>query len=206
MEGVIKYRCDWNRISPDIITEDGLDILNIWRSQLIKEAVIGQNDEGVGFGNISYRLEGSNYFLITGSQTGHLPVLTKEHIALIEEFSIEKNYVKCSGLTKASSETLSHAVFYSVLTKCNAVIHIHSKKIWMQARGSYRTTAVEALYGTPELARSIIETLNDSSAAEEQIIIMGGHQEGIMIYGNTLDQAGTIALELVDKYKFTKNS
>ena len=91
-EGVIKYLLEFDRraIADDISIES----LDQWRHVLFNLALIGQDPArygGLGFGNISFRIPGSNdAFLISGSQTGHLPYLNREHYAVVTECDPKK--------------------------------------------------------------------------------------------------------------------
>jgi len=200
MEGVIKYRCQWDKKPIDhIIKSDDLALLNFWRSRLIARGVIGVDTNDLGFGNISIRADNSNLFFITGSQTGHLPQLAIKDMALVTDYSIPENFVSCSGLSKASSETLTHAVFYQHAVEYNAVIHIHSEFIWNKYRGIYPTTAPEAQYGTVELAKSLEKILQNERLIDNKVIILGGHPQGVVIFGYGLDDVGKDTIKLIDK-------
>jgi L-ribulose-5-phosphate 4-epimerase len=53
--------------------------------------LIGAYNNGIGFGNISQRLAPSNgLFVVSGTQTGHLPQLNAQHYAIVTQYSIEK--------------------------------------------------------------------------------------------------------------------
>jgi len=184
-EGYIKYTCDW--LKQDIaISVKTIQELNLYRSLLIKWGMIGKIPEGPGFGNVSVRH--NNYsFYITGTNTGHKPVLTQHEIALVTEVDSNKNYLSCIGLTQASSESMSHHAVYNTLPAIGAVIHIHHKKMWKYYLHKIPTTPVFVLYGTPEMAHEI--TSNVLSHPQNKVIILGGHQDGLLSFGTDLKEA-----------------
>ena len=70
-EGYIKYQCYWT--SQDSVTEEEIIVLNQWRNRLYQLGLIGEYDNGIGFGNVSCRLNPENHFMISGTQTGAGP-------------------------------------------------------------------------------------------------------------------------------------
>jgi len=188
-EGYIKFNIEWEKQSIDLPDQLFLS-MNLWRQKLYVMELIGAFADGVGFGNISIRNH-NNQFFITGSATGNIQKLFQKHYALVKNFDLENNYIHCTGLTKASSESLSHAAIYQSNQEVNAVIHIHSQKFWKKYIHHLPTTNENAAFGTPEIAREI-STL---TTKEKGIIIMGGHPEGIISYGKSLDDAGNILLK-----------
>ena len=78
--GYIKFNCQWIKDHP---VEDSLiQELNHYRTKLYQLGLIGMYPNGIGYGNMSIRLE--NYqFLITGTSTGHLPSLKSDHYTTV---------------------------------------------------------------------------------------------------------------------------
>ena len=192
-EGYIKFNCRWIKdkpVGPEFISE-----LNIWRSKLYNVGLIGMYDSGIGFGNISVRF-GTNNFLITGSATGGYEKLNESHYVVVTDYNLEQNSLTCRGPIKASSESLSHAVIYKNSPDTRAVIHIHNLKLWQQLLNNYPTTRESAAYGTPEMADEIEKLFNTADLHTERLIVMAGHREGIITFGETLDEAGELLLNL----------
>ncbi len=198
MEGIVKFNCVWNKETIDLLTAEELRELNYWRDLLRKKSLIGANEKGLGFGNISIRLPDGEKFVITGSQTGHLKELKQEDLALVTDFSLKNNYVMCLGFTKASSEALSHAAIYSSSREHRAVIHFHSRRIWEKSFYLYSSSDPRAAYGTPELAESIKDILTNHSPKDPSVILLGGHPEGVITFGNSLKRAAEEALKLAE--------
>lgn len=187
-EGYIKFNLNWEErifnFSDQVFSE-----INTARSKLYETGLIGAYPNGIGFGNLSMR-NSANSFVISGSATGNFKMLLKKHYALVTDFDINKNSVSCIGLSKASSESLSHAIIYESNPKVNAVIHVHHKEMWNCYFEKLPTTKKKAKFGTPEIALEIKKLAYKSSG----IIIMGGHPEGIITYGKSLFEAQKILL------------
>lgn len=197
-EGYIKFNCHWTK-SAALATEK-IQAINQCRNQLYQLGFIGAYDNGIGFGNISQRLE-NNTFLISGSTTGNFPHLNGAHYAIVKSFDIDKNEVKCIGPIKASSESMSHAVIFQTCPEIQVVIHIHHLQLWKNTLHKIPTTAKTAAYGTPEMAIEIIRLLTESSVRnEEKIFNMAGHEEGLIVFGNNFEEAMDILLQCANRF------
>jgi Ribulose-5-phosphate 4-epimerase and related epimerases and aldolases len=193
-EGYIKFECEW--IKKEIqIPEDTLISLGRSRKQLYQLELVGMYPDGIGFGNISVRSIHDTFY-ITGSATGQFSSLTTEHYAEVLLCNFAQNKLTCIGQTKASAESLTHAAIYEALPEVKTVVHIHSLNIWEKLLNIYPTTAPEIEYGTPEMAEAVFSTAKKMLQSEAKIIIMGGHKEGILSYGNTLDEATNQILKI----------
>ena len=182
-EGYIKFNLNWKEISFDFKDQDFIYI-NSCREKLFKMNLIGAYPNGIGFGNLSIRYK-KNEFIISGSATGNFKHLSKEHYSLVKDYAISKNSIHCEGLTKASSESLSHAAIYESNLNVAGIIHIHNKDMWNKYLYELPTTDTRAEFGTPEIAAEIQRLANHDSG----MIIMGGHPEGIISYGKSLNNA-----------------
>ncbi|MFC2103755.1 class II aldolase/adducin family protein [Bacteroidota bacterium] len=192
-EGYIKFNLNWDQRKFEFGNED-FNYINSCRDKLFDLGLIGVYPNGIGFGNLSIRYH-NNEFIISGSATGNIPNLTKDHFALVKVIDIENNSVQCVGQIEASSESLSHGVIYEVNSAVNAVIHIHHKDMWNQYINNLPTTNKNAEFGTPEVALEIAKLTNEDSG----IIIMAGHPEGIITYGKTLEDAYKKLLKYYNK-------
>jgi hypothetical protein len=193
-EGYAKFRCTWIE-APVEIPPVLLESLGRWRGRLKALGLIGALSDGVGFGNISARLAAG--FVITGSATGALERLEARHYAVVEEARAGENWLRCRGLSRASSESLSHAAVYDALAPAGAVIHVHSEPMWERLRDRLATTPASAEYGTPEMAAAIAGLARAMGpAAMPAAVVMGGHRDGVIAYGASLDDAGSLLVEL----------
>ena len=190
-EGYIKFNCKWIKNKP--LSIDKLVEINKWRDKLYSLGLIGAYDNGIGFGNISIKFK-KNSFIITGSATGKHPALNENHYVLVNKYDFDKNNLTCKGPIKASSESLSHAMIYECSSDTNAIIHIHNIDMWKNLIDKLPTTNKEISYGTPAIAKEIKRLFLESKVNDEKIIVMGGHKEGIISFGKTLDEAGNILL------------
>ncbi len=192
-EGYVKYSCNWIKDKP--INPLKLIEINQWREQLYNLDLIGQYENGIGFGNISIRNKNSSEFIITGTRTGALPILTTEHFTTVTDFNWDKNYVTCVGPIEASSEALTHAAIYVANPQINAVIHVHNYHLWSNLINKIPTTNKNCPYGTPEMAEEIIRLCQENELKQHQILVMAGHKEGIISLGKNLEEAGKILLD-----------
>ena len=186
-EGYIKFKAVWEK-APEAV-HPLLSDLQQWRAEMYRLGLIGAYGNGVGFGNISCRLDEKGAFLITGSATGVVPVLSPAHFTTVTDFSIEKNAVYCQGPVIASSESMSHAVIYRHCPEVNGVVHVHHAALWENLLHRVPATDESATYGSPEMARAIIDLLENTGLRMKKIFVMQGHPEGVFSFGNTLKEA-----------------
>jgi L-ribulose-5-phosphate 4-epimerase len=187
-DGSIKFSCI--RESEKITIPDKLfAVLSHWRNEMHRFGLIGMYPNGIGFGNISVKNSDDNSFYISGTATGGISQLLPEHYALVERCDFKKNRVWCRGEIDASAETMSHAAIYQNIPTVKAVIHIHHQKLWEKYLGKLPTTSKEVPYGTPEMAEEIRQTLKQNPSMQNGVIVMGGHQEGLIAFAETLEDA-----------------
>lgn len=191
-EGAIKFECRWTE-GPGPGAAD-VDVLVRLRNALHALGLIGEYPNGVGFGNVSARGRAPGIpheFFITGTQTGGLPELTSEQVTRVTSYDIAGNSVSCIGRLPASSESLTHAALYECSRDVRAVVHVHSTDAWNRLRGVIPTTRDDVPYGTPAMAHEISRLYRDTDLAEGCVAVMGGHLDGIISFGSTLDDAAS---------------
>jgi hypothetical protein len=169
MQGVVKFNCHWNQSGP-VISDEQYEIINYWREILFNMDLIGAYENGVGFGNISMRIQGGNQFVITGSSTGEIPELEPGHYVRVNSFNIEDN-----------------------------AVHVHSIELWNELIYKVPTTNPAMDYGTTGLAKDILRLFEDSDVIEKRIIIMSGDRAGILTFGNDMDEAVNVLMEYLRK-------
>jgi ribulose-5-phosphate 4-epimerase/fuculose-1-phosphate aldolase len=190
-EGVIQYSCHLHRKKlhwPEPLLEE----LNHWRSKMLTSGWIGQNPQryqGLGFGNLSLRQatpEHPHAFIITASQTGHLHWLDKDAWPWVVTADIAHNRVEAQGSQQPSSEALSHAALYQANPEIQAVIHGHAPELWnLATKQSLACTPESIPYGSPAMAEAIRQQAEPSSG----LVVMLGHQDGILAWGRNLAEA-----------------
>lgn len=204
-DGVIKYDRSLFKKSPPLLTSD-YSRLEKWREKLFGINLIGEYlPEKIGFGNLSQKKDYSEFFegpttqfLITGTQTGGFPHLDGNYYTRVLDTNLEKNTCRVFGPVEASSEALTHAAVYNSNPKITAVFHIHSKEIWKgMIEKSYPATSEKIHYGTIEMANAVEEITKSSPNG---VIVMKGHDDGVISYGQTLDEAGELILKLYREF------
>ncbi len=196
-EGYIKFNCNWEQKKIQIQDEIFVQ-LEAARTQLYELGLIGMYPDGIGFGNISVKSAESSSFIITGSATGQFAKLEPKHFALVTGYNFNLNAISCTGQTKASAESLSHAAIYETLPEVGAVVHIHCLSLWEKLLNVLPTTSAEIEYGTPEMAGAIRELISEMKS-DEKVIVMGGHREGILAFGQNLDEATSEIIKIYNR-------
>jgi len=193
-EGYIKFNCKWTK--KDLPGNLSVDELNFWRHKLYQQKLIGAYTDGVGYGNISIRTTENN-FLITGTATGNLPLLTQKHYTCVTNYYIAENQIVCEGPIKASSESLTHAIIYQLLPEAKVIVHIHDEKLWYKLKDIVPTTAAAVTYGTPLMANEVERLFKSTNLRERKILVMAGHQDGLVSFGKDLAEAAGKFLSLL---------
>lgn len=201
-EGVIKFQLDFEQ--GGALDYAQIERIELWRQRLMRLGLIGQDDkryEGLGFGNISHRVNYSGVshaFVITGTQTGQLQQMDAEHYALVTDCDPQRNRLQAQGAVKPSSEAMTHAVIYNKLPQVEAVVHIHSPELWQHAlQLGLAVTNPVVEYGTPQMATEI-ERIIDAGLPRGHTISMGGHEDGVITWGESLDAACNEVLTLLN--------
>ena len=156
---------------------------------------------GFGYGNVSGRLPPPSLprrrrrFLITGTQTSGQACMSLADFCVVETWDLGHNRVESRGPAMPSSESMTHGAIYDLGTHIRFVFHAHSPTIWRRSRElGIPTTAERAAYGTPEMAREVERLWAASALAEVGILAMGGHEDGIVVFGRSAEEAGQVLL------------
>ena len=198
-EGTIKYVSHWTQgPATHILAARELDT---WRKPLYEAGLIGQyKDLGIGYGNISVRRGSGDLFLISGTQTGHLPATDERHYSLVTDCDIRSNIVRCSGPVQASSEAMTHAAIYALGGAIGAVVHVHSEELWQRNLGKLPTTDPDVAYGTPDMASELDRLYRMEGFKDAGVAVLAGHEEGLISIGRTLKQATQRVLRIHEDY------
>lgn len=206
-EGVIKYQLDWEQ-APAIDPFD-FSALTRWHQCFKQAGILGQDPEryeGYGFGNISERLNQYS-FLISGTQTGHLDALRPQDYAVVIRAVIEENRIISQGPVKPSSEALTHAAVYALDPDIRFVFHVHSPGIWRaREKMNLPETAADTPYGTPEMAGEVKRLFDAGALTETSVFAMAGHEDGIVGFGRTADEAGDGLMQVLGQSPLTGKS
>ncbi len=206
-EGVIKYQLEFQEAEP-LRPHDFSDLLR-WHHRFKMARILGQDPgryEGYGFGNISERLNQVS-FVISGTQTGHLDVLGPRDYAVVVRAVIEENRIISEGPVKPSSEALTHAAVYALDPDIRFVFHVHSPGIWqVRKKLNLPETAADIPYGTPEMAGEVKRLFDSGTLVERSVFAMAGHEDGIVGFGRTADEAGDGLMRLLGQTPLTGKS
>jgi len=189
------------RVSSELTPFSGFAELNAYRRKLLKLRLIGADSKGVGFGNLSIRDGATKNFFITGSATGGTPELTLSNCAKVVAYDFEKNWLRYEGSTIPSSESLTHAAIYESDAKAGAVIHCHDSKLWTALLNRAPTSSKAVDYGTPEMAYEVLRLFNLTDVKSRKILVMAGHEGGIVAFGRDLEEAFAVLMRERKKMK-----
>lgn len=205
-EGVIKFRADHtrHRLQARRVGETACKLI-AWREIMALTGLVGrdpQRYEGAAYGNVSARLGppsaalGRRTFLITGTQTSDKRCLGLDDFAVVERFNFAGNRVHSHGLAEPSSESMTHGAIYDLGPHIRCVLHAHSPVVWRRAvRLGIPTTPAHVPYGTPEMAYEVQRLYRETVLPERPILSMGGHEDGIVVFGRTTEEAGQVLLK-----------
>lgn len=206
-EGIVKFQTRYT-VAPLPIVPN-FNELRVWRRILYQLELIGQTPtryQNYGFGNISTRLDpiqappACRRFVITGTQTGGIPDPGPEHYVAITEVYPQKNLVVAQGPIKPSSETMTHGALYALDVRIRWIMHGHSPQIWRHAKTlGIPTTAENVAYGTPEMQTETIRLYRQENLYRRRIYSMGGHEDGIVAFGRTAQEAGSVLFDALTR-------
>jgi hypothetical protein len=194
-EGVIKFKLTLKRAPAPEMNE--VIAMEKWRALFFKLGLIGEYPiDKIGYGNLSSRLSKKS-FIITGSQTGHLAHLQSHHYTKVTNCDPKKGAVSAEGLIPPSSESLTHYAIYQANQNIQYVFHVHHNKLWKILKsGPYDSIDESVSYGTLEMAEASAKLLSGKS---QGIFVMKGHEDGIISYGSTAEEAGKVILDIYRK-------
>ncbi len=204
-DGVIKYDRSNFSLSP-ALSEIEYQDLEFYRSKLFNLELIGEYpNEKIGYGNLSsvrdyvqYYKSNHPQFIITGTQTGKYKILNGSHYTRVLDYNIETLHIQMMGPIEASSEALTHAAIYESNHQIQAVFHIHSSPIWKKMiEDKSDHTDADIPYGTALMAMATQKCIGKKSYGT---FCMHGHEDGVVIYGRSIKEAGQLTLDLYDKY------
>ena len=69
------------------------------------------------------------------------------------------------------------------------MIHCHDSALWRTLLDRVPTSSKSVIYGTPEMAHEIMRLFNVTDLRSRAILVMAGHEGGIMTFGKNLNDA-----------------
>ncbi len=156
-EGVTKF--NWSRDKNIPRIEDTLLATLVeeptkCRAELKEDKLMGEDENGVGFGNIAIEIppefrngrRGGLEFLVTESQSSGLEVLSPDNWVHVTKCFPERNSVLVAGKSGSgktgngpSSEAMSLEAVLASASGAGAVIHVHSATMWNMIMKSKET-------------------------------------------------------------------
>jgi L-ribulose-5-phosphate 4-epimerase len=202
-EGVIKFGSDHETVALEPRRYGGLACqLMAWREVMARVQLVGQRPDrygGAGYGNVSARVGapsaalGQRAFLITGTQTAGYACISLDDFCVVDRYHAGRNRVQSRGRVQPSSESLTHGAIYDLSPTIRFVLHAHTPTIWQRAAElAIPTTDPKVPYGTPEMAAEVGRLWRTAPLAQRRILSMGGHEDGIIVFGRTADEAGQV--------------
>ncbi len=205
-EGVIKFHAEHQQA---VLSARRLGALSCtlvaWREILARTGLVGQDPArygGFGYGNVSARTGAPSAprrrrpFLITGTQTSGKTCMSLDDFCLIETCDPDHNQVQSRGVVMPSSESMTHAALYDLGSHIRFVFHAHSPVIWRQAQAlRLPTTDPSIPYGTRRMATAVARLYRETALSESRLLAMGGHEDGVIAFGRTAEEAGTALIE-----------
>lgn len=205
LEGAIKFeprhssgRLEASRFG-DLVCQ-----LVAWREILARTGLVGRDPAlygGYAYGNVSGRVgpfPGARHeraFVVSGSGSSGKPRVGLADFCLITRCEPRQNRVTSRGAGLPSSESLTHGAIYDLAPHIRFVFHVHSPTIWRRARElRLPTTEASAPYGSPEMALEVERLYRSSALGELGILAMGGHEDGVVVFGRTAEEAGQVVL------------
>lgn len=184
-EGIVKYQAAHNHGSAP--KHPLLNELDWVRTHLFDLGLIGTYSDGIGYGNVSILHEKG--CIISGTNTGAVKILGPEGYCYVRSFDLQANKVVTEGPTQASSESMTHCAIYQANPQVQCVLHIHNLKLWQKLLDqNYPSTSPSIAYGTPEMAQAMACLVQDLDSSKS-LLVMAGHEEGIVAYGPTIGLA-----------------
>jgi ribulose-5-phosphate 4-epimerase/fuculose-1-phosphate aldolase len=168
--------------------------LNACRRKLLGLRLVGLDSKGIGFGNLSVRDGATESFYITASATGGLTNLSLTDCVRVVDVDFRKNWLQYEGTAIPSSESLTHAAIYESDPSTSAVIHCHDLDLWRRLFDRAPTSSQSVPYGTPEMANEIMRLFNENDARKKQIFVMGGHEAGVVTFGENFKEAFAVLM------------
>ena len=204
-EGAIKFEAEHTyRPLPARRFGELASKLIAWREIMALTGLIGQDPsryEGAGYGNASVRIGppsaalGRRSFLITGTQTSGKRCVDLSNFAVVERYDYRNNRVESCGPAMPSSESLTHGAAYDLGPHIRSVLHAHSPVLWKNARRlRLPISDPSAPYGSPMMAEEVRRLYHSSVLPERQILAMGGHEDGVIAFGRSIEEAGQTLL------------
>lgn len=180
-EGYIKFLVDWQYVL--FFLEVKFVVFNIFWQEFYSRGLIGVYENGIGFGNISCRVESGGLFYILGFKMGYFVRLDICYYVLVIEVGVVENCLSCIGLIIVFFEFMSYVIIYEECFDVNGVIYVYDFYLWQSLMYKVLIIDVFVFYGFLEMVESIWWLLREIDLKVCKIFVMEGYEEGIFIFG-----------------------
>lgn len=204
-EGVIKFEVD-HRLRPLEPRRYGETACKLvaWREILTRIGLVGQAADrygGLAYGNVSARVgppsaaRGRRSFLVSGTQTSGKAAIGLDDFCVVTAYDPVRHRLESFGPVLPSSESMTHGAAYDLGPHVRFVFHAHSPALWRRRELLRLPTSDQRIaYGTAEMAREVRRLHGETALAELQILAMGGHEDGVLVFGRSAEETGQILL------------
>ena len=208
MSKYIKFACECCGPKTPLAHFAGFAELNEYRRKLLQLRLIGEDTNGIGFGNVSIRDGTTDNFYITGSATAGIAKLKSGDCAKVVSYDFNRNWIRFEGSAFPSSESLTHAAVYESDKNAGAVIHCHDLKLWRALLHQIPASSARIEYGTPEMAREVMRLFKKTDVKTRKVFVMTGHEGGLIVFGKDLPEAVAVLMherKAAEAGRFPKN-
>ena len=185
--GAVKFH--YESSGAELAPFPGFEGLNAARQELRRLGLLGVNESGIGYGNVSLRDGTTDSFYITGSGTGVLQSLGWRDYAKVVAWDLERNWLRSEGRAIASAESLTHAAVYSMAGEVRVVVHGHDPRLWHNLCEQGVATSPAVPYGTAQMAREVQRLFGETDVRKQKLFAMAGHRDGILAFGQGFGEA-----------------
>lgn len=152
--------------------------------------------DGGSHGNLSFRVKaGSDSFIITAANSSLKESISNEKFYLVSKVDLTDFKLYTSGLKnkKPSSEAMLHDSVYKQRPEVMAILHGHCESVTKNAgKAGIVTTREFVESGTRKTIDSVLEVLGENNFIEIR-------DHGFLSLGKTIDEAGELALAMMEK-------
>jgi len=193
-EGKIRFNISF--VSDQVPSDARIEELKEWSEKFQKNELTPEF-EGNYTGNLSFRSKEG--FVITASGLKSKENLSNDCFVYVKSYDEQSNTVYVEGRRQPSSEAVMHSLIYKTRKEINAVFHGHNDAIIINAEKlGFPVTEREYEPGTIELAKEVLKVLGNKN-----LIVLKNH--GFVSLGNTMKEAGELALVTVKRSKESAN-
>jgi len=193
-EGKIRFNISF--VSDQVPRNARIEELKEWSEKFQKNELTPEF-EGNYTGNLSFRSKEG--FVITASGLKSKENLSNDCFVYVKNYDEQSNTVYVEGRRQPSSEAVMHFLIYKTRKEINAVFHGHNEAIIINAEKlGFPVTEREYEPGTIELAKEVLKVMGNKN-----LIVLKNH--GFVSLGNTMKEAGELALVTVKRSKESAN-